>query len=449
MADFVFWCVIAACGLAAILGLRKRSGYLEFPTLVAAVFLGWVVPQLWQVRQAVGLVELEYFVILNLFTLACFLSIHLGWNWGVNVARRELPSFRFRIPSYKALVRIGVVMSTVAWVMQIGMGMRSPEELNMTQWSGPLTIMYFLFNVKVISLFLSMYLAMRYKSTASYVLLAANVALYIPLILIYFRRRAMVEMFTCFTLAVWFARRMIIPRAIIICGIPIAALVIFGVGALRDIASETGEWTMPSLGEVMAIDFWSLTPFATDHATPELTNALYLVRLADQWDFHTYGAGSWNRLIFQYIPAQVVGPDLKNWLMFDLGVAEHLYNQFYYEGRTGATSTAMGDAYLEFGFLGVVFFVGTAYIMGRWWVRANRGDVWAATLYACGLAPALIMPTAYAFYFFNVMILYGGAISGARYFFGTPVTGNGVNVASREQKATQSSRHAGRGTIAL
>lgn len=440
MAEFVFWCLTGACGLAAILGLRKRSGYLEFPTLVAAVFLGWVVPQLWQVRQGVTFVESEYFVTLNLFTLACFLSIHLGWSWGVNVARRDLPSFQLRASSYKGLLRIGFALSAVAWAMQIGMGMRSPDELDMTQWSGPLTIMYFVFNVKVVSLFLSLFLALKYRNNASYILLASVVALYIPLILVYFRRRAMVEMFTCLVLASWFARRVIVPRIVIICGMPVAALVIFGVGALRGIASETGEWKMPSLAQITAIDFWSFTPFATDHATPELTNALYLVRLADQWNFHTYGAGSWNRIIFQYVPAQLVGAEVKNRLMFDLGVAERLYNQLYYAGSTGATSTAMGDAYLEFGFFGVMFFVAVAYVMGRWWVRANRGDVWAATFYACGLAPALIMPTAYAFYFFNVMILYGGAIYGARYFLGIPVTGgpiigSGVNAASRVQSA--------------
>ncbi|MER9242379.1 hypothetical protein [Mesorhizobium sp. M0633] len=450
MVELVFWCLTGSCGLAVILGLRKPSGYLEFPTLVAAVFLGWVVPQLWQVRQGVTFVESEYFVTLNLFTLACFLSIHLGWNWGVGVARRGSPSFQLRAPSYKGLLRIGFAISAVAWAMQIGMGMRPLDELNMTQWSGPLTIMYFVFNVKVIALFLSIYLAIKYRSTASYVLLASAVALYIPLILIYFRRRAMVEMFTCLVLALWFARRVIVPRIFIVFGMPVGALVIFGVGALRSIASETGEWKMPTLAQIRAIDFWSLTPFATEHATPELTNALYLVRLADQWSFHTFGAGSWNRIIFQYVPAQLVGADLKNWLMFDLGVAERLYNQLYYAGSTGATSTAMGDAYLEFGFFGVIFFVAMAYVMGRWWARASRGDVWAATFYASGLAPALIMPTAYAFYFFNVMILYGGVICGARYFLGSPVTGrpvigSGVNAASRVQRAKRPSGYAGRG----
>jgi len=70
----------------------------------------------------------------------------------------------------------------------------------------------------------------------------------------------------------------------------------------------------------------------------------------------------------------------------------------------------MGEAYMEFGLFGIVFFIVTAFIMGRWWLKAHSGDTRAILLYAAGLAPAVIMPTAYASYFFNIMLLYGGVL---------------------------------------
>ena len=72
----------------------------------------------------------------------------------------------------------------------------------------------------------------------------------------------------------------------------------------------------------------------------------------------------------------------------------------------------MGEAYLEFWFFGAVFFFGTAFMMGRWWRKSLQGSRVAMMLYASGLPVAVLMPTAYAIYFVNVMLLYGGAIYG-------------------------------------
>ncbi|MER9019310.1 hypothetical protein [Mesorhizobium sp. M0898] len=226
----------------------------------------------------------------------------------------------------------------------------------------------------------------------------------------------MAEVFICTSLAFWFARRAVLPRLALVMILPIGTFVVFGISALRGLArgDGTSEWQMPGLSEISSIDFWALTPFASAEQVPELTNAFYLIRLSNELGFHTWGAESWNRIVFQWIPAQIVGVEIKSSLMFDLGVANLLSNSYNFGARTGATSTAMGLAYMEFGPLGIIFFIVVAYVMGRWWVRANSGDVWAMALYTCGLTLGAIMPTSYPIVFLNLMMLYGGALFASR-----------------------------------
>ena len=120
----------------------------------------------------------------------------------------------------------------------------------------------------------------------------------------------------------------------------------------------------------------------------------------------TLGADSWNRFVFQWLPGQLVGRDLKSALMLDVDfVNQALYNSGAVQ-RLGATNSAFGDAYMEFGFLGCIFFYLTAFLVGTWWEKARRGDTRSRIYYASGVAPATLMLTAYPSYFFNFTLLY-------------------------------------------
>ncbi|TIL62938.1 MAG: oligosaccharide repeat unit polymerase [Mesorhizobium sp.] len=404
--------LVTTCGIL-IGAFIQPHGYLKLPPLCAAVYGGWLLPQLWQLRGQLGNLDATYLAILNLFFAACLFSVHIGWHWGVRAEAYQLARIPVRVfASQRDISRVTGLVTLVAWSMWIAMGMRSLDERNETMWSGPLTIMYFFLNLKMLSMFLSTYLLLRFKSRVAVLLFLANAALYFPLVLVYFRRRAMLELFIALSLAFWFARRAVLPRVGVLLGMPVGTIVVFAVGALRGLARGDGtlEWRMPSFADISAIDFWSLTPFVSDQQSPEVTNAFYLVRLSSELGYHTFGASSWNRLVFQWVPAQIVGADLKNALMIDADVGGALVNTFNYSGRTGSTSTAMAQAYVEFGPFGIVFFVATAYVLARWWVRANRGSVWAMTLYACALPLAVIMPTSYPIVVLNFMLLYGGAL---------------------------------------
>ncbi|MBJ3775929.1 hypothetical protein [Acuticoccus mangrovi] len=411
MEPFAF-VLLATSSLAVLcIGLLvRRSGYMQLPTLIGAVFTLWVVPQLWQIRQWVGAYEIGALLTLYAFCLLSLVAVLLGWRAGLQMGRGgAMPA---NLLSGREVERITVVITIVAAAMALAIGATDVDERMAHQWSGPLTILYFFGNLKVISLFLSISLFLKKKTHLTTALLAVNIGLYFPIIFIHFRRRGMLEAFTCAVLALWFVRRTLVPRFAIMCGLPLGMILVFAVGALRAAArqDEAGNVTLPSLSDILAIDFWSYTPFATRATTPELYNAFTLVRLANELGEHTLGAISWNRFVFQWVPAQIVGADVKNALMFPIDPAERILAAFDIPWRIGTMPTGMGEAYLEFGFLGALVFFAIALIMGRWWARAQRGGVGAATFYAAGLAPAVLTPAFYASYFFNMIVLYVGAL---------------------------------------
>lgn len=374
-------------------------GYFTLPTLFAIVILLWVVPQLWSIRIRFPYFDQPLFTIYLMTILAMF-GTAVGWSQGKAHGRRR----NFRMPNRQLLFGTAIVLTAIAGITTLliryqGVGIGGAQ-------TGIVTILLFFNNLKIVALFLSIYLALRHRSRASLVLVAINLLIYAPLILLFFRRRAMVELAVCIILGLWFARGFLVPRIVVLSVLLAAFPLVFAVGALRTLAMGDIGWSYLSLADLRTIDFFALTPFADSSRAPELLNAVNLVQLADLHGLHTLGTETWNRFIHQWIPAQIVGADVKIALMFQGTISDNLYTRFNYLIPTGSTNTGIGEAYLEFGYFGALFFTFTAYFMGRWWAQAHRGDPWAMAFFVAGMTPALISITNYASYFYDMMLLF-------------------------------------------
>jgi hypothetical protein len=402
MAAFSFYLLLATTLAVFLRGFARRIGYIEFPTLFAAVYLGWVLPQLWDILQHLRTWETDAFILLNLFATLCIVATAAGWRLGVRRPVRPTPPPRTEVTTLVALV-----LTLVAWGMSFAIGFVDRNTEGTVNWSGPATILLFLASVGVMSLFLSLVLALRRPTPLT--LAFVNLALYVAPVLIYFRRAGMAELFLCGVLALWFGRRIALPRVLFLAAIPAGMMVVFAAVALRRIGGEG----LASLTDLAAIDFWASTPFGAQasgiDASPELRNALHLARLAHERGEMGLGALSWNSFAFQWIPGQIIGRDLKASLMFDLGIASSFSQAFGYAVSLGTTNTGLGEGFYEFGLLGCVPFGLYAFVLGRWWASAGRGDLGRAVLYAAGLTPAMHSITHYLVYFPTHMLLYWSA----------------------------------------
>jgi len=412
MESATFWILVAGSSVILLAGFLRPNGYMQLPCMTSAVFLGWVIPQIWSIRNFYHGSYDGYLATLHIFCLICLCATAWGWRIGQNsVGRAVTPP---QSVSDGAMTKICIAITALSVILSLAIGTRALEERASATWSGPLTIMYFFSSLKVISLFLSLYLTLKLRRPTVFALLAVNLLLYVPVIFLAFRRRGMLEFFVCVVLAFWFARRTILPRLFIAIAMVVGMLLVFAVGELRQLSLVEGsERTWVAVSDLSEVKFLEATPFVNEMNSPELNNAFNIVRFSHDYHIHTFGATSWNRVVFQWVPAQIVGATTKRALMIDTNVPQNIaaiYNEDY---RVGAAVTAMGEAYLEFWFFGATFFFATAFMMGRWWRQSHQGNRVAMMLYASGLPVAVLMPTAYAIYFFNIMLLYGGAIYGS------------------------------------
>lgn len=392
----------------------RPTGYMELPFLTAAVYLGWVIPQLMSMRD--GFERLNpYLSTLYAMAILCLLAVLAGWRYGVGkpwVARKEPDPGDLDRLQYAA-----VIITAIVGMAVLAIDLRPDHEKASATWSGPIVIFYFISNLKIVALSLSGILFFRKRNSMSVLLLAVNIMFYFPAIFVFFRRRAVAEFAIAIALALWFGRGRLMPRNVVVAVLVVGSFFVFAVGQLRDLAKgQDGQWRTPTLEQLTDIGFADATPLRDERQAIELRNALSLVEVSSRSGYHTFGLKTWNRLVFQYVPATLVGASLKRGLMVDVDstLEQMMYYQLGYVRGFGSTSTGIAEAYVEFWYFGCVFFYLISVIMGRYWSLANRGDVWSQGLYAAGVVPAVITVTAYASYFFVAGFLYFVVLNGIR-----------------------------------
>jgi hypothetical protein len=97
-----------------------------------------------------------------------------------------------------------------------------------------------------------------------------------------------------------------------------------------------------------------------------------------------YGKFHWNRLVFNFVPAQLVGVEVKQSFMLPVPVQSRDYNPVL-----GTTETGMADAFGSFWYLGAFKFFLLAYLVRRIWVTANTGEFAAQFTYLLSIIPSM------------------------------------------------------------
>lgn len=391
-------------GVVFASAMAKKEGILQYPMLASLVYIIFVIPQIIGIRSSlIGINDPDLFI-LELFCIICLGALVLGWRAGISYGSRSILS---NAPTRK-VVQLTIFLTVFSFAMTLMITMRvvdTSDGSSDVNWSGPITIIYFFSNLRVVSLFLSVYLFLSGERRKLFIILiAVHIMMYLPLLVVYFRRREALEVFTAVSMAYWYTKGLVLSRTLFLISTPFAMLFVFGVGVLRGLGWDS--LTDVSLAQLTQIDFWSYTPFQNNMQFPEMKNAHYIVQHLNDGVSFTLGADTWNRFIFQWVPGQLVGRDLKAALMFDINIFSQALQNAGAVHRIGSTNTAFGDAYMEGGFLGCVFFFATAFVVGIWWEKARRGDVRARIYYAVGIAPATLMLTAYPAYFFNYVLLF-------------------------------------------
>lgn len=395
-----------------LFGLVQPGGYLKAPTLAGLVFGLWFAPQFAYVAQSPFL---STGAVLSVGLTACLALLFVMGGWYLGLKSDRKSNFIKPIPVEQLLIPLAI-MTAITTGLNILLEQMRPSMANISQWSGPIVIVNFFAQLRIISLALSLMLFLRKRTPATISLLAVNIIVNIPFALFLMRRSEMIDMGIVVLGSLWFARRIRVPTPVVLGGLVAFAVVVFSMTSLRSTQNRL-EQTSGETISLLSPQLWSEidiadTVTASARNAPDVRNAAFSVQLVNDLGQYSYGASTWNSFIHQFVPGQLVGSSVKESLLVQdarLQTSEMStrYNFFY---QTGTTSTGVGSAYREFGYFGSLFFLLMGLVLGRLYSFAMRGSLYAQLGYIC-MVPFLLTSITHGHdKFFVMMPLYAFGI---------------------------------------
>ncbi len=402
MTSFLLW--MLAIQAMAIMGwaMMRRERMIQFPFLAAAVFLGWVFPQL------MGLTAHPFLPPGGLEKTIFMAMLCLGAAWlGYEMNRRPARLFAWDFDYGRLLVGAAVMTVLGAFFFyQISLiGAEVTVETG-GQWSGIITIYVFFSKLLTFGMALALILYLRKPNWYALGLVLFGLAFYLERILIRGRRAAMVELGMMVLLALWFNRRILPPRWLMFGVVFVGALVINSIGDFRStmMGDDRFTWSGAGVSEILEIDYWgNLKRIATgESGTHNVVNAVMNIAAADRTLSFDYGLSHWNGLVQRYVPGQWVGHEFKQALMVDF--TNQAGEVFGHQPHTGSTHTGLSDAFLSFWYLGAVKFLLIGLILSRWYRAAMQGQLAGQLVVILTITAALHAITHSTHSFFTVFL---------------------------------------------
>lgn len=358
------------CAFLLLQGMLRRGAIYQYPFLIGAVFTGFVLPQLIGLSHEPFLPPggLEKTIIMAILCATMCLV-------GTRVVRRPWRSFNWKFDERKLLLA-SAALSLFGAYFYYAISRLPPEMINDSMWSGLPVAYLFFARMLTYGFAIAVLLFAHNRSRLALLLVFFGAAFYFDSVIIAGRRAELIEFATIILMAGWFQRNRCLPRPLMLIGLTLGALFINSAGEYRAATlNEEG----PQWNRVADIDFVGNIKRLTEEGGSELRNALYIISAVDHNMEFDLGAFHWNRLVFAYVPRQLVGDDIKNELYLPLG--DVALEEYQYTGPAGSTVTGLSDAFQSFWYFGCLEFFLIAVIMQKLWLAARSGNMTAQLLY--------------------------------------------------------------------
>lgn len=383
--------------------VRSGQDFVLMPSLVSVIFVTWLMPQLFFVQEQ----EQDIFIattVFGLFGATCFIAIAAGFRMGARRRRRVSQVVQLSTPSVVLWSAISIFLN-----LQYLAAFEANREIS--QWSGSGTIIAFFSSIRLVVFPLSAIAFFRNPNVVLGAVLAANLYIVVQISFGELRRSDMISFILVLFLVYYFVRGRVPSLGFFTVTVPMAIIIVFSISELRNIQDtflSEGRTAFDIIlsGALRDIDFGSAVVGSVSFA-PDVRNGSYIIAYCLETLDYRFGAELWNDLVWQYVPAQLVGASVKDALLVGerVSIYSDLLSYFNYSRSPGSTRTGIGSAFLDLGPMGFVYFFVIGWICGRVFSQAATGDLIAQAFYIALLAPVLISFTHSHTYFFTVLPL--------------------------------------------
>jgi hypothetical protein len=370
------WIFIAIVLAFLVEGLIKPERIYHFPFLAGVMTFSFLLPQLPGTANDQFLPEGAYAKTIFMGIL-CLLALRLGWS----ERAPALGMFRVAFSERRLIIVAGLFSATGAlfyWRLS-----QLPGDVSVgVQMSGVSVIWLFFAHFLTYGLAISLLCFARRPSPITAAIILFDLVFYLERIVITGKRAEATELVIMTILPFWFFRRWVPPRAAVIAVLVVGTIGMAGIAEYRQITrAKSGA---PTLEELAQIDFAANFRASLQNSGVELGNAVFRIWTIDRNLQFDYGAMHWNHLVFQYVPAQLLGHAFKDSLMLPVPDEGRDYNP-----ATGTTETGLSDAFQSFWYFGAAKFLLLSFAMACIWRSAMEGQFSAQLVYGLSIVSAM------------------------------------------------------------
>lgn len=353
--------------IAVIPAFLRPRRIIEFPFMIGACLLVWIVPQAYVTMADAAEITEGMFFRFCLFGATCVAAGLIGYYWAIKSSKR--PAYPIRKYDTEKAYRLGLTICLLGAGGHIGLWVHGPVEGPWTGWP-----VYFFTLTKISLAGIPLILISYLKKRQTYRLVVAILFL-LPWIASIFAGGRRENTFSVVTMIIAVAilrLRWQPPRITLPLGLLGAAIVSYAFPIWRSSFDEQG-----FIASVKATSLGDVASKTREKGGEEFRDSVVLFEVIRTTSDHQYGLGVIDRLVKEYVPGSIIGKDLKgSFRVLDDAWDSRMAKAFSL-GRVINGYTAKAgflDAFLEFGYLGVFIFAGLGYVWGLILRPALAGD---------------------------------------------------------------------------
>ena len=355
-------------------GVIDRRRLWEAPTWVGFIFVAFIVPQAIHIESS-GIGDSLDAWLAWYYIAGCLVAF---W-WGFETTKRK--ALRSSTRESRPISDGPLVVKTT---VMLALGAASLSKINEmssaqghgTSWTGVITLYYLIFQCIFMALSIAVTRWLATGRRAWMVIGSTAAALAFIAIAANAKRSLTAEVFFIAGASLFFLRSWTPPRSSVLALMVFGTVLVHQVGPIRDYVKSGNGNAFQAVLE--GVPFEQFAYFAPGKA-PELTQGLvdiYRYRQHGRW---TGPAPLWNRIVHQYVPAFLLGQEVKASLK--VALPNENYDRLDRFDWHGATRTGFSDSFRSYSVFGVLVFAFLGWLMSILYVKACAGSHWAIFLY--------------------------------------------------------------------
>ena len=367
----------------------------QFPFWAGMLALGWFFPQAVGGYLNIDSFPANAYADGLFFAALCTLCLWVGFEHAVRRSPNLKASWLDAPFDLDRLYFAGAMLCLIGFFFQWKLQALPEELLSETQPSGLVVKYMFLgsiFKFGFLTLWLLYLSQPRILIPKLLVLIIPSLGLIFEAAVLGGRRAAMMDVVSYIAVSLWFTRRISIPRGFILLGLSLGLVLVNGIRTYRLILMDKEASLSERITEAVNADYLSTSQAQLEDSGAEFKNYIFYRQIHAKLGIYDYGIVHWNRFVYNYVPGQLVGRDLKKKLKLkptDLDIKDHVEEEYGHKFKLGTTSTGYKDSFGSFGWFGGVKFLIIGLLMGTLYRHAMQGAFLGQLLYVYLLAKGM------------------------------------------------------------